>query len=218
MTVTTQAAGSAKPRQQEVTATASVRQEQKNAYSSGFWRDLALIKTGESPAGDVAQLDKKNRDMAVGDRLTFINFQPTHTLPQDRTPGSEPYTERSPSSKEPYNAPAIYTGQVLSDPKGDSRQIAVLLGHGASFGKTRDTVVLGGASGGEVVADNGITKGVTTGVIEVTLPINQIEEQYNVDIQGEHTSTGQVAFVQPINEMLLGALYKKLTPFKTLPC
>jgi hypothetical protein len=218
MTVTAQTAESTKPRQQKVTAAASVRQEQKNAYSSGSWRDLALVKTEKAPAGDVAQLDKKNRDMAVGDRLTFINFQPTHTLPRDRTPNSEPYTERSPSGTEPYNAPAIYTGQVLSDPTGDRRQIAVLLGHGTSFGKTRDTVALGGASGGEVIADNGVTKGVTTGVIEVTLPIEQIEEQYNVDIRGEHASTGQVAFVQPVNEMLLNALRKELTPFKTSPC
>lgn len=157
--------------------------------------DISLISPSLISTGEQAPLYKQNHDLAVGTPVVSVNYEPT---------GSHSY--RNPTYPGKHAAPAIFRGYVLSDPKGDASQIAVLTAVGPSYGEIYDTATRGGASGGPWFTDNGTSFGLTTAASELGstgYTVEEAEKAYGVDIQGERSDYVQVTFVQPVNETVV---------------
>jgi|GEM_PF-3417560 len=177
----------------------TIQTEHSDTISDPKQIDLALLRTKTTPS-NTATLSAKNQDMKPGTRLTIVNYQPTPSK-----------NLRAPDLSGEHSEPAILDGYVLSDPQGDSEQIAVMTGVDESYGAIYDDTVRGGASGGPAFTPDGIARALLTAsgdprTDSYTVP--ELEDEFGVDIEGVHTPDEkvQLTWMQPINDHLVRSL------------
>lgn len=165
--------------------------------------DLAVLEPTTPKYADTnrAPLTKTPQDLPQGEKIYFVNFEPT--------PGG--------SARDPKNSigglstAAVFSGYVLYDNEGDSGPIHVLTGVGDSFGRVTDNTVRPGASGGAVFRADGTLIGLSIAIAQEPLPIATIENDFGVDIRNQPRETVQVTYVQPVDQEFVSKLQQSST-------
>jgi hypothetical protein len=165
--------------------------------SSPTWSDLAVMKGYGPTVPHRARVTPGPEDRPVGEEVVFVNYEPL----------ADGDTHRSPKAEKPeLRTPAIYTGYILSDPTGNDRQITVLTGAGQSYGRIPETHTRPGASGGAIFRMDGTLLGVTTAITVDPVKYEDVEKNFNVDLQGPDPGDLQYTYVQPVDGQFLADL------------